>query len=276
MSERDLFEARFHAAVRGYCARVHSELDAGELAHRIAVAKPRRSGPAAATLVWRGLPIPRLVWALMLVAGLLAVTLGGMLLAGSRPLPALPAVVPPLAPAFTCPTGSNPDVPGPAGQARPPMGSAEAMAFDRNSGRIVLLVAPEDEAASSETWTFDLCANSWTRMQATGGPASWSYRGSLVYDSGSDLTIGFLESDLTTGVDGVTSAWAYDLDADRWDRMSAAPTKLGSFVYDPVADLVIASDESPVGLAVDLWSYDVDVDEWTLLQQRGIPPAWSA
>ena len=82
MTERDAFEVRFEAAVRGYVGRVSSDLDPAELAHRIAVAGPRRHG-LAAVLTWRRVALPRVVWVLLLVAALVALA-AGTLLVGSR------------------------------------------------------------------------------------------------------------------------------------------------------------------------------------------------
>lgn len=50
--------------------------------------------------------------------------------------PKVPAVVPPVGPAFACPPGTDPDTPGPIDQARPPNDSPTAVAFDRSAGRV--------------------------------------------------------------------------------------------------------------------------------------------
>jgi hypothetical protein len=98
MTERDAFEVRFGTAVRAYVGRVASDLDPVELAHRIAAKEPRRRGLTAA-LTWRGFAIPRVAWVLLLLAALLAATLVGMLLVGSRIAESRPrhpaALVPP-------------------------------------------------------------------------------------------------------------------------------------------------------------------------------------
>jgi hypothetical protein len=107
MTERDTFEARFHAAVHGYAGRVSSDLDAAQLAHRIAVTEPRGHGRAA-ILGWRGTAVPRVAWVLLLGA-LLTAMVAGMLVVGSQPEAKLPAV----GPAFECPPGSSPDEPAP-------------------------------------------------------------------------------------------------------------------------------------------------------------------
>lgn len=86
MTERDAFELRFADSVRGYVGKVRSDLDPGELAHRIAAARPRRHGVAGA-ISWRDARIPRLIWVPLLLAALLAALVGGMLIAGSQSPP---------------------------------------------------------------------------------------------------------------------------------------------------------------------------------------------
>jgi hypothetical protein len=161
MTERDAFELRFAAAVRGYVARVSSDLDPVDLAHRIAAAEPRRRG-LAGSLARRGVAIPRAAWVVLLAAGLLAALVGGTLLVGSQLQRRLPALLPPVGTTFACPPGSTPDKPGPVDQARPSEVSHLSMAFDRRAGRLVAVVDVDDAV---ETWTFDVCTNTWTRMR---------------------------------------------------------------------------------------------------------------
>ena len=83
MTERDAFELRLADSVRDYVGGVRSDLDPVELAHRIAAARPRRHGLAVG-LTWRDARIPQLIWVSMLLTGLLAAMVGGMLIAGSQ------------------------------------------------------------------------------------------------------------------------------------------------------------------------------------------------
>jgi len=242
MTERDAFEVRFAAAVRGYAGHVASDLDPVELAHRIAASEPRRHGFAAA-LTWRGLAIPRRAWILLLLAALLTALVAGMLVVGSQPLRKLQAVVP----AFTCPPGTNPDKPGTVDQARPVIGDGiAAMVFDRHAGRIVLLA---QVASGAETWTFDVCTNTWTRTHPDREPALADPT-HVIYD---------IDSDAAIAIDG-QSTWVYDLAANTWTRMSVIPVvrqwNVMTWTYDPVSGLVIAADASA------LWSYDVETDTW--------------
>ena len=154
--------------------------------------------------------------------------------------------------AATCPEGTNPDVPGPVDQVRPGKGpwNNQAAVFDTRGGRIVFL----NEAG--ETWTFDVCTNTWHQTTHAGMPGvphdSERIEGEMVYDVDSDRTIAF----------GSDSVSVYNANTDEWQRR-ATPSgldldrQLGA-VYDPVSGriLVITSD----GV---LMAYDVDTDGWT-------------
>lgn len=252
MTERDAFEVRFAAAVRGYAGRVSSDLDPVELAHRIAAREPRRHGLAAA-LTWRGLAIPRRAWVLLLLAALLLAIVAGMLVAGSQPVRKLPAVVLPVGPVATCPPGSTPDAPGPVDQARPPQDAPWAMAFDRRAGRLVALVGAE---FGVETWTFDVCTNIRTQLHPNREPPSLDFGLRLVYDVDSDLTI-----TVSSG-----TVWAYDLVANTWTEKGAAPIDATPWAYDPGSGFVVATAKGV------LWNYDIDTDGWTPIHQAS-PPA---
>ncbi|MDH3705156.1 MAG: hypothetical protein OES57_03775 [Acidimicrobiia bacterium] len=142
-----------------------------------------------------------------------------------------------------CPEGAEPDTPGPADQQRPQgSGAVDAAAFDSQSGRIVVLI-------ETETWTFDVCTNTWELMSPAGAPLSDVVAG-LVYDVDSDRTIAF-------GPDGEASV--YDLEADSWTNQSVSGEVWGTpgVVYDPVSGLVVGS-----GLRGDISAYGIGADAW--------------
>lgn len=148
--------------------------------------------------------------------------------------------------AATCPPGATPDLPGAADQVRPGEGpwSNQAAVFDVHTGRIVFL----DESAV--TWTFDVCTNTWERMDTTYGG---SEVGLLVYDIDSDRTIAF-------SPDGVS---VYNSNTNSWTQR-ASPSDIASegfwlgSVYDSVSGLVLVVAGDGV-----LVTYDVDTDTWT-------------
>jgi hypothetical protein len=125
------------------------------------------------------------------------------------------------------------------------------MVFDRHSGRIVLLA---QLGSGAETWTFDVCTNTWTRMHPDREPALADPT-HLIYHVGSDATI---------ANDG-QNTWVYDLADNTWVKMGATPAVRSwrslTWTYDPVSGLVFAADAS------ELWSYDVGTDAWAPVSQ---------
>ncbi len=185
--------------------------------------------------------------------------------AASAPTVAIPDVWSPILfetraraapPAATCPAGTNPDAPGTIEQARPAPGpwSNQAAVFDTHAGRIVYV----DEAG--ETWTFDVCTNTWQQMSPEGTPyGDWRATGTrevgeLVYDVDSDYTIAF----------GPNFLSVYNANTNMWEQRSAPPgldlefgfPGLGA-VYDPSSGLVLVVTGDG-----DLVAYDVETDEW--------------
>jgi hypothetical protein len=284
MTEHDVFESRLRTALVRHVADGPTDFDALAFARTVAAKEPRRRGLAAA-LAWRGSAVPRRAWVLLLLAGLLAAMVAGTLLVGSQLQRKLSVVVPPvapsmapsiapsIAPAFVCPAGTNPDMPGPVDQARPVIGDGIAsMVFDRHAGKVVLLAQLLERV---ETWTFDVCTNTWTRMHPDREPSSSGSK--LVYDVDSDVTI-LIEA---------RQVWAYDLKVDTWtSKDSVAPidasssTLATSWAYDPVTGLVVAAAAefaaSPEWKKSrpELSSYDVATDTWTPIRQDGPAPAW--
>jgi hypothetical protein len=266
MAELDRFEARLATAYRRYLAEAPVEVDAVGVARQVAAGAPRRHPLAG----FRSFGLsPALAWALLLLAALLAALVGEMLLAGSQTQRKLPAVVPPIGQVFACPPGSTPDKPGPVDQVRPPFSSG-LWAFDRRAGRIVR-VAPTtaEEAPGVATWTFDVCANTWTRMQPNREPPSFDGVW-LVYDVDSDVTIGVSPDGATPG-----RVWAYDLQANTWTEKGGAPAGAWLSGYDSVSGLVVAAS---FGDPMKLWTYDVETDTWTPIQQANAGPggSWSS
>jgi hypothetical protein len=158
--------------------------------------------------------------------------------------------------AATCLAGTDPDAPGPVDQVRPGEGpwSNQAAVFDTHAGRIVYL----DEMG--ETWTFDVCTNTWRQMNPTwvpyGDPKVFPIRnvGGLVYDVDSDRTIAF----------GPRLVSVYDANTNTWTRQSPEPNAdlaldwLPGAVYDPVSGLVLVATGNG-----ELFGYDVETDQWT-------------
>ena len=256
MTEMDAFERSLAGGLLRLADDVPGTVDAAAVAHRVALEHPRRR---TTVLGWRLAAVPRLAWLLLLTALLLAAMVGGMLIAGSQPGRKLPAVVPPVGPAFACPFGSTPDEPGPVDQARPPEDSAMGMAFDRRAGRLVAVASAI--SGPVETWTFDVCTNTWTRMYPNREPPS--FPGQLVYDVDSDTTIGVLSG----------KVWAYDLEANTWTEKGVA-ADAWLWAYDPLSGLVVA--QGGVDPSVPLSTYEVETDTWTPIREANGGPETGA
>lgn len=250
----------------------------------------RALGWPTALRLWPGptFAVPRLAWVL-LTAALLTALLIGSLVAGARrpdravvivplPLPS-PTVVAaesdvlattkarPLPAQATCPAGSDPDAPGPSGQEGPFTESAGVMAFDRHAGRIILLAA--EMTIGSNTWTFDVCANTWRRMSPTEEPPVPRDQGdqvSLVHDADSDRTLAFTD----TGV-----IWSYDLAADEWVTAGSFPEIAHPERWEGASGIAaLYHDRSGLVIVYDgkmMWAYDVDANTLAKVRQRPDP-----
>jgi len=182
--------------------------------------------------------------------------------------PTLPPGTPPprvavaIGPVPTCPPGSTPDTRGPVDQARPTGLTIvlPSLTLDRRAGKLVTLTGFD----IVQTWTFDLCTNTWTRMHPNSEPPQGT--GQLMYDVDSDVTIAF---------DG-TRMWAYDLQANTWTEKGPIPPFVHFeylLFYDPISGHVVAwgKDGGDDSLGLELWSYEVETDTWTPIPQ-GEPP----
>jgi hypothetical protein len=171
-------------------------------------------------------------------------------------------------PAATCFPGTDPNAPGPADQERPEPGSTSLLAavFDQHTGRIVYV------DTLGETWTFDVCTNTWHRTNPTGVMIGELSAG-MVYDVDSDLTVAL----------GWEHISFYDANTNTWTQpsneaigFSGGPSYPMGAVYDPISGLIITTDLTDSYL--DTWAYDVDSNTWTLIgrlwEQQGQDYTW--
>lgn len=265
MAERDSFELRLAEALRAYAEDAPTNARPAELVGLLASTHPR--GKAAIAPLHLG-TAPVVVW--LMVLGALVLTASSVIVGAailrSRDLAVLPvptAVV--RAPFDACPSGSDQDQPGPAGQVRPPIPTyAAPMAFDRRAGRIVLLAS--GDGAGTQTWTFDVCTNTWAQMHPYRQPRGMSWVRQLVYDDDSDRTVAITEG----------GVWEYDLEADAWTAKGRPPVSLErqiDLTYDAASGLIVVMS-STSRIETDpweLWTYDVETDTWTGIHQAGGP-----
>jgi hypothetical protein len=163
-----------------------------------------------------------------------------------------------------CPPGSDPDLPGPADQARPPT-QLISMTFDREARQIVLLGTNlEGASETTETWTFDVCTNRWARRGGAGAPE----RALLAYDGDSRAVVGFAPQ----GSGEAVYASVFERATGSWDRRSAAPIhQLLGVVYEPRSGQIVVHGETSESAGPELWAYDVERDAWARLRQIDAP-----
>jgi hypothetical protein len=280
MAERDRFELDLAAALRDYALGAPTEVRPVDVARHVADAYPRRRGMTAR---WGFGLSPTLGWALLLIGLLLAAVAGGLvagawradrsILVMASPMPAAPPVAAgtdilattsakALPAQATCPPGTNPDTPGPADQDRPAI-EYGAVAFDRHAGMIIALTP--DNFPRPRTWTFDVCTNTWQRMNPPEEPA-WNDPVTLVYDADSDRTLGFARDRL----------WSYDLAADRWTVVRWFTEEIPYITGWGSGDRTAAVYHDPSGLVIvydgqAVWAYDIETD--TMAPVRQLPDA---
>lgn len=154
-----------------------------------------------------------------------------------------------------CPAGTDPDRPGPAGQAKPhALGGAMSAAVDADSSKLVALVAKPGggQGGHSETWTLDLCTNTWHQQHPPRSPSGMAET-RLVYASDADVVFAWSPRE--------RKGWVYDLGRDEWTRVARAPRR-------PLEDPVHHADGPGSVILRDagngaLWTYDALSDTWS-------------
>jgi hypothetical protein len=127
--------------------------------------------------------------------------------------------------------------------ASPPPRWHHAMAYDRQSDRVILFggappdeyaeTGPDDEDDYSDTWAFDPATEIWEEMNPPQSPPPLSFH-DMVYHSTADLVV-------LVGREGV---WTYDYEADTWEMRSTTGTfwhgwTAGSAVVDEASGLIV-------------------------------------
>ncbi len=158
--------------------------------------------------------------------------------------------------------------------ASPPAMSAQAMAYDGESDRVILHGGGGGGGTSkrledwilNQTWAYDLNSDTWTKM--SDGPPRLGHR--MVYDAESDRIVMFGGACLQEGrFREVRETWAYNFDTDAWTEMKpvAVPParQYHGMAYDKSSDRTIlwggflGKDRRGAGV----WSYDFNSDTWT-------------
>jgi hypothetical protein len=167
-----------------------------------------------------------------------------------------PTAVPSTTPApatATCPEGTDPNTPGPANQARPQFGASAQAAFDRQSGRVVHV------EGSGETWTFDVCTNTWELVKTLGVAPPGDAE--LLYNPLDDLTYAVTPGTIRT----------FDVETSTWANVEPTPGVLTvpgpPFAMDTVNGVIYGYDPGQ-----QLKAYNIEGNTWAEVDQGGQRP----
>lgn len=170
---------------------------------------------------------------------------------------------------------------GAAASASPTGGGYAQMAYDSESGLVILYGGQktgdyQDPANYlHETWTFDPITHVWTQVFPAVSPGG-SSGGSMTYDSQADRCILSIVADDYSAL----QTWAYDANTNTWTRLADGPrVAVGQrIVYDSKADrIILFGGFGPPwtygqGIFHETWAYDYNTDTWTNMQPRSYPP----
>jgi N-acetylneuraminic acid mutarotase len=156
-------------------------------------------------------------------------------------------------------------------------------AYDIGSDRMILFGGLDIDAnsVSDQTWAYDLDTNTWTEMDPAERPGAGNFH-AMAYDAESDRIILFGGADLNDNP--YTDTWAYDFEADTWERMAPDVSPPGRYyhgmAYDAANDRVIlfgGTDAWAQATFNDTWAYDYNTDTWTEIDTPGpTVRAWHA
>ncbi|HYM39525.1 MAG TPA: kelch repeat-containing protein [Thermoplasmata archaeon] len=139
-----------------------------------------------------------------------------------------------------------------------------AVAYDSESDRIVMFAGMTSIGRTNETWSYNLEANTWTKLDPATKPHARDYA-AMAYDSASDRVILFGGY----SADGyLADTWSYDLNTDTWTNLTPAigpPARdYSAMAYDVRSDrLILFGGDTETGYAADTWSYDFNTNTWT-------------
>jgi N-acetylneuraminic acid mutarotase len=163
----------------------------------------------------------------------------------------------------------------------PPIAVCPAIAYDAESGLIVVFGGLGEQGYTDETWAYDAITNTWADMAPAKHPTDVECA-SFVYDEQSDLTV--LYGSTKRGYGSAPREgwlWAYDVDSNTWTELeiTGGPEVPPAYVrgfYDPASDRIVyfggAAPDARSGdeASNEVWAYDVDSNSWTELAPNPI------
>ncbi len=158
----------------------------------------------------------------------------------------------------------------------PPPRFGHATIYDPMRRRLILF-GGQAGGFFSDTWAYDIAANRWTQLAASGAGPSSRYGHSGIYDAKRDRLVishGFTDSGR------FDDTWAFSLANNRWTNITpsgAKPLKrcLHHGAYDEANDRFYLFGGCSSGFGKcpqdDLWSFDLNANAWKQLPSG--PPA---
>jgi len=162
----------------------------------------------------------------------------------------------------------------------PPARYGHAMAYDSQSGRLVLFGGGSSSAGVllllNDTWAYDFNTSTWTDMSPAIAPPA-RYGHAMAYDSESDRVILF--GGWSYGNAVFNDTWAYDFNTNTWNEVSPKSSPLARslhvMAYDSESDRVIlfgGYSSCCLGITLgDTWAYDFNTNTWTAMNPAVAP-----
>ena len=147
-----------------------------------------------------------------------------------------------------------------------------SMIYDKAGGKTILFGGWTGTSAFNDTWSYDLPAGRWTRVNTAGAPsARWG--ASMVYDPANGTVILF--GGLFGSYDGrsrLGDTWIYNPARRIWTNSRPSgpvpPARAyAAMAYDQANGTVIlfGGFAGPQGLLADTWAYNPATNKWNML-----------
>lgn len=147
------------------------------------------------------------------------------------------------------------------------------MAYDSESGRVVLFGGWTGKGYTNETWMYDVQNSTWKNMTFLTNPKARASH-ALAYDSQSDRIVLF--GGKTSALVFSDETWSYDLNINKWTNVTTAsrpkPKAGHALAYDSKADRIVMFGGMNTN---ETWSYDPGSNAWTLMKPASSPFARS-
>ncbi len=154
-----------------------------------------------------------------------------------------------------------------------------SMAYDEDSGKVILFGGYNGSFHFNDTWIYDLTTNNWTKMNPVTKPNARFFHG-LVYSADINKTLLFGGSDnpdvYGAGYNSYRDTWTYDLTANDWTQVfsdTPAPSHSHSMAYGADSDQALLFGGYDGTYYDDTWVFNVTTNNWTNMNPLEKPSA---